>query len=155
MSIFEIIMKEIERKFLVIDQSFFQNFRFDEIQQSYLFNEASKSLRIRIKNNDAFLTIKGNQVGMTRDEFEYQIPKEDALEIIGRFNLKVLTKKRYYLNLDNLTWEIDVFEGKLKGLIIAEIELPSEEVKINKPNWIGEEVTSESRYLNAELFKKL
>ena len=148
-------MKEIERKFLVKDQTFYQNCRFDQIQQTYLFNESNKSLRIRIKNDVAYLTIKGNQIGITRDEFEYEIPKGEASEIIDRFDLKVLSKKRYYLNSGNLTWEIDVFEGKLAGLIVAEIELPSEDFEIDIPSWVGEEVTSDPSYLNAELFKKL
>jgi CYTH domain-containing protein len=148
-------MKEIERKFLVKDQTFYQNCRFDQIQQTYLFNESNKSLRIRIKNDVAYLTIKGNQIGITRDEFEYEIPKGEALEIIDRFDLKVLSKKRHYLNLGNLTWEIDVFEGKLAGLIVAEIELPTEEFELDIPLWVGEEVTFDPSYLNAELFKKL
>ncbi|MFM7681260.1 MAG: CYTH domain-containing protein [Bacteroidota bacterium] len=144
-------MKEIERKFLVKDFSVIKGCKFDQIQQSYLFNEYNKSLRIRIKNDYAFITIKGNQIGMTRDEFEYQIPKEEALEIIARFELKVLSKKRYYLN----SWEIDVFEGSLNGLIVAEIEIPSENHVFEIPGWIGEEVTHDPSYLNAELFKKL
>jgi CYTH domain-containing protein len=148
-------MKEIERKFLVRDESVFQNCRFDQIQQSYLFNEQNRSLRIRIKNNLAFMTIKGNQIGMTRDEFEYQIPIDDARQIIERFDLKLLSKKRYYLNVGNLTWEIDVFDGKLSGLIVAEIEIPTENFDFDIPDWVGEEVTFDSRYLNAELFKKL
>jgi adenylate cyclase len=148
-------MKEIERKFLVRHETILSECSFDEIKQTYLFNERNKSLRIRLKNDQAFLTIKGNQLGITRDEFEYEIPKLDAIDIIERFNLKVLSKKRYYLKQENLTWEIDVFEGKLKGLIIAEIELPSEKFNIEIPSWVGEEVTCDSSYLNAELFKKL
>lgn len=148
-------MKEIERKFLVKDFSVVNGCPFDQIQQSYLFNEENKSLRIRIKNDFAYLTIKGNQNGITRDEFEYQIPKDEALEIIDRFNLKVLSKKRFYLNLGSLTWEIDVFEGKLNGLIVAEIEIPSENFEFEIPSWVGEEVTHDPSYLNAELFKKL
>lgn len=148
-------MKEIERKFLVKDKSVFQNCRFDQIQQSYLFNEQNKSLRIRIKNNSAYITIKGNQIGMTRDEFEYQIPKEEAMQIIELFKLKVLSKKRYYLNFGSLTWEIDVFDDKLCGLIIAEIEIPSEKFDFEIPDWVGEEVTFDSKYLNAELIKQL
>lgn len=148
-------MKEIERKFLVKNFSVIEGCRFDRIQQSYLFNELNKSLRIRIKNDLAYITIKGNQIGITRDEFEYQIPKEEALEIIQRFNLKVLSKKRYYLNYGSLTWEIDVFEGSLNGLIVAEIEIPSENHKFEIPSWVGEEVTHDPSYLNAELFKKL
>ena len=148
-------MKEIERKFLVSDSSIIKDCQFDQIQQSYLFNELNKSLRIRIKNELAFLTIKGNQVGNTRDEYEYQIPKEEALEMINRFNLKVLSKKRYYIKTGDLMWEIDVFKGKLQGLIVAEIELPSENFQIDLPYWVGEEVTANPSYLNAELVKKL
>ena len=148
-------MKEIERKFLVKIFSVIEECKFDQIQQSYLFNELNKSLRLRIKNDLAYITIKGNQIGITRDEFEYQIPKEEALEIIERFNLKVLSKKRYYLNYGSLTWEIDVFEGSLNGLVVAEIEIPSENHEFEIPSWVGEEVTHDPSYLNAELFKKL
>jgi adenylate cyclase len=148
-------MKEIERKFLVKDSSIIMNCVFDEIKQTYLFNELNKSLRIRLKNESAFLTIKGNQEGISRDEFEYEIPKIDAIEMIERFNLKVISKRRYYLIAQNLTWEIDVFEEKLKGLVVAEIELPFEHFEFEVPDWIGEEVTFDPSYLNAELFKKL
>jgi CYTH domain-containing protein len=148
-------MKEIERKFLVKDSSIIMNCVFDEIKQTYLFNELNKSLRIRLKNESAFLTIKGNQEWISRDEFEYEIPKIDAIEMIERFNLKVISKRRYYLIAQNLTWEIDVFEEKLKGLVVAEIELPFEHFEFEVPDWIGEEVTFDPSYLNAELFKKL
>jgi len=148
-------MKEIERKFLVKDFSVIQDCSFDIIQQSYLFNETTKSLRIRIKNDLAFLTIKGNLVGITRDEFEYQIPKQEAIEIIEKFGLKVLSKKRYYKEIDGLKWEIDVFEGSLSGLFIAEIELPDENFNFKLPDWIGKEVTFDKNYFNAELIKKL
>jgi CYTH domain-containing protein len=148
-------MKEIERKFLVKDCSVFQACSFDVIKQSYLFNETSKSLRVRIKNDVAFLTIKGNLVGISRDEYEYQIPIGEALEIIDKFKLKVLSKKRYYLKVAELTWEIDVFEGALSGLVVAEIELPSEHYEFKLPNWVGEEVTFDKSYFNAELIKKL
>jgi CYTH domain-containing protein len=148
-------MKEIERKFLVKDFSVIQDCSFDIIQQSYLFNETTKSLRIRIKNDLAFLTIKGNLVGITRDEFEYQIPKQEAIEIIEKFGLKVLSKKRYYKEIDGLKWEIDVFEGSISGLFIAEIELPDENFNFKLPDWIGKEVTFDKNYFNAELIKKL
>jgi adenylate cyclase len=148
-------MKEIERKFLVKDCSVIQACSFDVIKQSYLFNETNKSLRVRIKNDNAFLTIKGNLVGISRDEYEYQIPIGEALEIIDKFNLKVLSKKRYYLKVAELTWEIDVFEGALSGLVVAEIELPSEHYEFKLPTWVGEEVTFDKSYLNAELIKKL
>ena len=75
--------------------------------------------------------------------------------MIEQFHLKVLLKRRYYKQVDELTWEIDVFEGKLKGLIIAEIEIPTEDFLFEVPTWIGEEVTHNSEFLNAELFKKL
>ena len=149
------VMKEIERKFLVKDFSVIQDCPFDIIQQSYLFNETTKSLRIRIKNDRAFLTIKGNLVGITRDEFEYQIPKQEAIEIIEKFGLKILSKKRYYKEIDGLKWEIDVFEGSISGLFIAEIELPDENFNFKLPDWIGKEVTFDKNYFNAELIKKL
>ena len=148
-------MKEIERKFLVNDLSIIDDCFFDEIRQSYLFNELDKSLRIRIKNEKAFLTIKGGQNGISRDEFEFQIPLIEAKEMIRVFDLKELVKKRYYKSDDLLTWEIDVFQGKLSGLVVAEIELPSENFNFEIPDWLGKEVTFDRTYLNAELFKKL
>lgn len=148
-------MKEIERKFLVNDLSVIENCVFDEIKQAYLFNENQKSLRIRIKNETAFLTIKGQISGFSRNEFEFEIPNVDAVEMIEEFQLKVLEKRRYYLNAHPFTWEIDVFLGGLAGVVVAEIELPSEETKFEIPNWIGEEVTFDSNYLNAELIKRL
>jgi adenylate cyclase len=128
---------------------------FDEIRQSYLFNEDEKSLRIRIKNDIAFLTIKGQQQGISRDEFEYEIPKSEAEDLIRVFQLKELSKKRYYKIQGELTWEIDVFQEKLNGLVVAEIELPAETTVFEVPNWIGEEVTYDKSYLNAELIKQL
>ena len=148
-------MKEIERKFLVNDLSIIDNCFFDEIRQSYLFNEIDKSLRIRIKNEKAFLTIKGGQNGISRDEFEFEISLIDAKEMIRLFDLKELVKKRYYKSDDVLTWEIDVFQGELSGLVVAEIELPTENFNFEIPDWLGKEVTFDRTYLNAELFKKL
>lgn len=148
-------MKEIERKFLVKDLSLIDDCLFDEIRQTYLFNEVEKSLRIRIKNDKAFLTVKGKQKGISRDEFEYEIPKLDAEEMIHVFALKELSKKRYYKIQGDLTWEIDVFEGKLAGLVVAEIELPTETTVFEIPSWLGEEVTFDKSYLNAELIKRL
>lgn len=148
-------MKEIERKFLVNDLSVIENCLFDEIKQAYLFNENQKSLRIRIKNEKAFLTIKGQISGFSRNEFEYEVPKEEAVEMIEEFQLKVLEKRRYYFSAIPFIWEIDVFLGGLAGIVVAEIELPSEETKFELPSWIGEEVTFDKKYLNAELIKRL
>ena len=148
-------MKEIERKFLVNDLSVINDCSFDEIRQSYLFNEVEKSLRIRIKNEKAFLTIKGKQKGISRDEFEYEIPKSEAEEMIRVFQLKELSKKRYYKTQGDFTWEIDVFQGKLSGLVVAEVELPTEATVFEIPAWLGEEVTFDKSYLNAELIKRL
>ena len=148
-------MKEIERKFLVNDLTVIENCTYVEIKQAYLFNEKEKSLRIRIKNDRAFLTIKGNNSGFTRDEFEYEIPKSDAEEMIGIFQLKVLEKRRYYFVSESFTWEIDVFKGKYEGLVLAEIELNNENEEFQLPAWIGEEVTNDPTYLNVNLFKNL
>lgn len=148
-------MKEIERKFLVNDLSVIENCVFDDIKQAYLFNENQKSLRIRIKNEKAFLTIKGQISGFSRNEFEYEVPKEEAVEMIEEFQLKVLEKRRYYFSANPFIWEIDVFLGGLAGIVVAEIELPSEETKFELPSWIGEEVTFDKKYLNAELIKRL
>jgi adenylate cyclase len=110
---------------------------------------------LRTKGDKAFLTIKSGTTTLSRDEFEYEIPVEDALAMMHSMELKTLTKTRYEIELNQHKWEVDVFEGKLEGLIIAEIELRSEDEYFDKPTWLGEEVTFDSNYLNANLINRL
>lgn len=149
-------MLEIERKYLIQSDHWLREGikAKHEIQQAYLFQEEDKSLRIRLKNNQAFLTIKMGK-GISRHEFEYEIPMEEALQMIKAAHLKSLQKTRYEILVDAHVWEVDVFHGKHEGLILAEIELSSEVESFKKPDWIGEEVTNDPRYLNANLFKAL
>jgi CYTH domain-containing protein len=150
-------MKEIERKYLVQqnDFSFLNSVEGKKIKQAYIQNEEDRTVRIRTKADKAFLTIKIGKDTLSRDEFEYQIPVKDALSMMEIMNLKVLSKTRYEIKFENNLWEVDVFEGKLDGLIIAEIELESEDESFNKPVWLGREVTNEPSYLNAKLIEKL
>lgn len=149
-------MLEIERKYLIQSNHWLNEeiIAKHEIQQAYLFQEEEKTLRIRLKNNQAFLTIKMGK-GISRDEFEYEIPADDARQMIQAAKLKSLQKTRYEILFDAHVWEVDVFHGLHEGLILAEIELSSEAESFKIPDWIGEEVTNDPRYLNANIFKAL
>ncbi len=150
-------MIEIERKFLVKDtiHEVIALIRPHQIIQAYLVNEKSKSVRVRIMDEKAFLTIKSDMIGITRKEYEYEIPVIEALSLIKSFGLKSLKKKRYKLEFRSKIWEIDVFEGALQGLILAEIELDSEDEKFDVPEWVDEEVTFKPEFLNARLINRL
>lgn len=150
-------MKEIERKFLVNSEEleFIKTNIGIKIQQAYIQNEKDRTVRLRTKGDKAFLTVKSGTTTLSRDEFEYQIPVEDALTMMKVMELKTLTKTRFEIQLNQHKWEVDVFEGKLKGLIIAEIELKSEDEYFDKPTWLGEEVTFDTNYLNANLINRL
>ena len=136
-------MFEIERKYLVKKDvySVIDEIKPHQITQAYLVNEKSKSVRIRIMDDVAFLTIKSDLIGITRKEYEYEIPVNEALSLIESFGLKTLNKKRYKIDFNSKTWEIDVFDENLDGLVLAEIELQSEDEKFDVPKWIGLEVT--------------
>lgn len=147
---------EIEYKFLV-DEDKWNVVKKPEpslIVQAYIHNSKELTLRVRIKGNQGFLTIKGATVGVTRTEFEYEIPISDAEEMISQFSEKHIRKLRYEIPMGNHTWEVDVFEGKLSGLILAEIELKSENEAFQKPNWVGENVSTDEEYYNAVLIKR-
>jgi CYTH domain-containing protein len=150
-------MKEIERKFIVPIEyvDFIKSFNGISIKQAYVQNEIDRTVRIRTKADKAFLTIKIGKDALSRDEFEYQIPVQDALSMMEILQLKALSKTRYEINFENHLWEVDVFEGKLDGLIIAEIELKAEDESFITPPWVGKEVTNDSSYLNARLIEKL
>lgn len=150
-------MFEIERKYLVKKDvySVIDEIKPHQITQAYLVNEKSKSVRIRIMDDVAFLTIKSDLIGITRKEYEYEIPVNEALSLIESFDLKTLNKKRYKVDFNSKTWEIDVFDENLDGLVLAEIELQSEDEKFDVPEWIGLEVTLNPEYLNANLINRL
>jgi CYTH domain-containing protein len=149
-------MLEIERKYLLktMDWKVESIQSVTNIKQAYLFEDQDKSIRIRIRSDKAFLTIKMGQ-GLTRNEYEYSISVMDAEEMIAKAKLRCLEKIRYVINHQNNLWEIDVFQGKYDGLVLAEIELTSPNEKVDLPTWIGEEVTDNPAYLNVQLFKNL
>lgn len=143
---------EIERKFLVDVHNLPQLVNGKVIKQAYIKTQDNTVVRVRIKGDKGYLTIKGENKGMVRSEFEYEIPLNDANEMINTLCARpVISKIRYELKIDAHIWEVDIFEEENKGLVIAEIELPSEDEKISLPYWIKEEVTSDSRYYNSNL----
>ena len=150
-------MKEIERKFLVDHSAWAKQIKAKSfnITQAYLYNSKDQTIRLRLKDAKAYLTIKGPTSGLTRKEYEYEIPYQEAEEMIMDLKLKVLKKRRYLIDFSNKTWEVDVFEDNLKGLVIAEIELESEQEAFEKPAWIGKEVSYDPSYFNANLINHL
>ena len=150
-------MKEIERKFLVDHSAWGKQIKAKSfnISQAYLHNSKDQTIRLRLKDAKAYLTIKGPTSGLTRKEYEYEIPYQEAEEMIMDLKLKVLKKRRYLIDFSNKTWEVDVFEGNLKGLVIAEIELEFEQEAFEKPAWIGKEVSHDPSYYNANLINHL
>lgn len=150
--------KEIERKFLVDESKLKYTGVPMIITQGYLLIDDNKVIRIRTINTNfnatqvAYITIKSSVVGITRDEFEYEIPYLDAISMLGMCD-KVIEKIRYniYNDEDDFVWELDIFKGDNKGLFVAEIELKNEDDKFFKPDWITTEVTNDKRYYNSNL----
>lgn len=146
-------MKEIERKYLVNDEihSLLANLNPKKIQQGYLAETEKGVVRVRTKGDKGFLTVKSANKGISREEFEYEIPKEDAERLLQLFCSVYISKDRYTINYGQHVWEVDVFGGKLDGLIVAEIELSSENEAFELPVWIGKEVSDDTRYYNSNL----
>lgn len=144
---------EIEHKYLVkvAEWNNVQASDCVEIRQGYLQTDPNKTIRVRTKGNKAYFTIKGKAVGASRLEFEYEIPVADANELLDKFCSNLVEKVRHYVVHEGKTWEIDVFAGLNVGLIVAEIELNSEEEMYTLPNWVAENVTSEVKYANSNL----
>ena len=146
---------EIERKFL-IHQHIWQQMIPQEtihIKQAYLTNDCKCTLRVRIANEKSFITIKGKTKNISRDEFEYEIPLDDARQLFALSVSSIIEKYRHIIVIDNKKWEVDEFLGNNKGLFVAEIELTSEDESFQKPSWIGKEVTNDHRYRNSYLAK--
>lgn len=144
---------EIERKYLVnkekwneADKPKGQFFR-----QGYLLIDPNKTIRVRVTDTKSFLTIKGLSVGATRPEFEYEIPKDEAEQLLDMFATSDLTKIRYKVLFNEKLWEIDEFLGENEGLIVAEIELEREEESFDLPAWLEKEVTGDDKYYNSNL----
>ena len=143
--------KEIERKFLVDLTKWGKVGKAIQMEQAYLSIENHKVVRVRIANDRAYLTIKGNLEGITRDEFEYEIPVSDAKQLMKMRVGYSIRKTRYVEEVKGKIWEVDVFEGENKGLVVAEIELESENENFEKPIWALDEVSTDERYYNFNL----
>ncbi len=148
-------MQEIERKFLVKNDDYkLQSSRYHHIIQAYLSRDPARTVRIRIKDATAYITIKGasNTSGTTRFEWEKEIPVAEARELIRLAEPGVIEKVRYIVPANNLLFfEVDEFLGEHEGLVVAEIELPDENTPFDKPEWLGEEVTGQSQYYNSSM----
>ncbi|MBF0412038.1 MAG: CYTH domain-containing protein [Desulfamplus sp.] len=158
---------EIERKFLVTDNSWLtSDIKYVQIKQGYLKNSSESSVRIRVAGEKGFITVKGKIGSLLKNknstimrlEFEYEIPVKDALEMLKLCENPLIEKVRYQVYFMDFEWCIDLFEGDNQGLVVAEIELESEEQKFETPHWAGEDVSDDPRYLNSNLitnpFKK-
>ena len=145
---------EIERKFLVKNESFKKDaFKKSYIKQGFLNSNKERTVRVRIIDDKAFLTIKGksNLAGTIRFEWEKEIPVKEAQELMLLTEKTVIEKYRFYVKSDQHIFEVDAFLGENSGLIVAEVELSSENENFTKPSWIDTEVTGEIKYYNSSL----
>ena len=145
--------KEIERKYLLKGDGW-KGVKGTHYCQGYLNSIKERTVRVRTIDDKGFLTVKGISVGATRLEYEYEIPVKDAKELLIELCEKPLIEKsRFKVESGGLIWEIDEFYGENEGLVVCEVELESEDQKIELPDWVGEEVTSDPRYFNSNLIK--
>lgn len=146
--------KEIERKFLVKGSGYKDHsIKAIEIAQGYLSYAPEATVRVRISDRHGFLTVKGKNRGVERGEWEYEIPLNDARELIDSLcGGKTISKTRFIVPYNGLTWEVDEFHGRLEGLVVAEVEIPSVDFDITPlPAFAGNEVTGDPRYYNSRL----
>lgn len=144
--------QEIERKFLVADPSFLKPLTGAQIKQGYIPGKERSAARIRIRDSSAFLTLKSETRGITRSEFEYEIPVVDAEEMLKTLCAPPhIEKTRYVVEWKGHMWDVDVFHGGNEGLIVAEIELATADQAFEKPPWLGREVSQDVRYFNSNL----
>jgi len=144
---------EIERKYLVRDNSWRQSeIGSAPIEQGYFARTPHVKARVRIFGDNAYLTLKSAAGGLSRHEYEYKIPKADAVEMIRQFTIEPpITKVRYDVPFKGMIWTVDVFGGANEGLVLAEVELKSADQSISLPAWVGDEVTDDPRYENSTL----
>ena len=145
---------EIERKFLVRDARWKALGPGTLLRQGYLSSHPDRIVRVRIEGASAMMTIKGRSVGSRRGEWEYPIPLADAQVFLDTLCEKpIIEKYRYRIEHDGMIWEIDEFLSENAGLVVAEIELTSEDQIFSRPEWVGEEVSDDARYFNANLLR--
>jgi CYTH domain-containing protein len=143
---------ETERKFRVRSSDWKPGAVGVPYRQGYLCREEARTVRVRIAGEQAYLTLKGQAQGMTRLEYEYPIPLAEARALLDQLCLKPLIEKtRYRVEFGGRVWEVDEFAGENQGLVVAEVELDSPDQPLELPDWVGEEVTHDPRYLNANL----
>jgi len=145
--------REIERKFLVKRELWQPTSRSGEYcRQGYLSTDPERVVRVRVLGDRAFLTVKGMQQGIARTEFEYAIPRPDAETMLSKLCVQpVIEKIRFHETFDGHIWDVDDFLGANRGLVVAEIELPSLDAVVTLPPWVGEDVSDDPRYLNVNL----
>lgn len=142
---------EIERKYLVRSDVWRRGAEGVPFRQGYLSRVPERVVRVRTMGDRAVLTVKGASRGATRLEFEYAVPLADAIQMLEFCEQPLIEKTRYRIPFGGLIWEVDEFHGVNEGLIIAECELESEDQAVTRPDWVGEEVTGDPRYYNANL----
>lgn len=143
---------EIERKYLVLDETWRSRAVGMVFRQGYLSTVKERTVRVRVVGHLGYLTVKGLTVGSVRTEFEYEVPIADAEQMLDELcEQPLIEKTRYVIEENGLTWEIDEFAGANEGLIVAEVELGDESQQVDPPDWVGEEVTDDARYFNANL----
>jgi adenylate cyclase len=144
---------EIERKFLVHKEKWNRVIKEKKslYRQGYIVSDPEKTIRVRLTDKSGFLTIKGLTKGASRPEFEYPIPKEDAIQLLDNFCNSEISKIRHFISHDKKLWEVDEFLGENEGLVVAEIELASEDETFTLPDWIDKEVTADKKYSNSNL----
>lgn len=144
--------EEIERKFLVRGEAWRAELVGTQYRQGFLSTEPERTVRVRVAGARAWLTIKGKTVGTRRAEYEYEVPVDEAQSMLDTLCKRPLIEKvRYLVLVGSHTWEVDVFEGENRGLVIAEIELEAEDEAFERPDWLGDEVSSDVRYFNSNL----
>lgn len=141
---------EIERKFLVQGDGW-RTAAPVYFAQGYLSRDKTRTVRVRVADERAFITIKGESRGVSRAEFEYEIPLNDGRALLALCDQPLIEKYRHFIAAGELCWEVDEFLGENAGLVVAEIELPSEDAPVPKTEWLGAEVSDDSRYYNASL----
>lgn len=145
--------KEIERKFLVADDSYLSMAGSSRhIMQAYLSTNPDATVRLRVLDDEAFITVKSRNKGCERGEWEYRVPSADVAEMLEACKIdQVIDKTRHYVDYHGNCWEVDQFHGRLDGLVLAEIELPSADCHFDIPPFAGREVTGDPRYYNSNL----
>src|ERR1700712_4642130 len=144
---------EIERKFLVDHEKWnqLQKPEGTHYRQGYILSNEQQTVRVRISDKKGYINLKSKVSEVSRKEYEYEIPLEDGIEILNEFTKHGTVKMRYRIPFEGKTWEVDVFSGDNEGLIVAELELKSENEEFRKPEWVTTEVTDDGKYTNASL----